>query len=54
MAALAVVAEGTDDALAVLDQADDGVFHVDVDAEVDAVILKRSDHLESGAIADVG
>ena len=31
-----------------------GVLHVDLDALVDAVVLQRADHLEAGAVADVG
>ena len=53
-AALAIVAEGADDAVAVLEQADDGPFHVDGDALVDAVVLQGANHLEAGAVADVG
>ena len=53
-AALAVVAERPGDAVAVLEQADDGAFHVDVDALVDAVVLQGADHLQAGAVADVG
>ena len=53
-AALAVVAERAGDAVAVLEQLDDRVLHVDVDALVDAVVLQRADHLQAGAIADVG
>ena len=52
-AALAVVAERAGDAVAVLEQRDDGALHVDVDALVDAVVLQRADHLEAGAVADV-
>ena len=53
-AALAVVAERAGDAVAVLEQRDDGVLHVHVDALVDAVVLQRADHLQAGAVADVG
>ena len=52
--ALALVAERADDAVAVLQQRDDRALHVHVDALVDAVILQRADHLEAGAVADVG
>ena len=52
-AALAVVAERAGDAVAVLEQRDDGALHVHVDALVDAVVLQRADHLEAGAVADV-
>ena len=36
-----------------LEERDDGELHVDVEAAVDAVVLKRPDHLEARAIADV-
>ena len=52
--ALAVVAECADHAVAVLEQRDDRALHVHVDTLVDAVILQRADHLQAGAIADVG
>ena len=52
--ALALVAERADDAVAVLEQPDDRALHVHVDPLVDAVILQRADHLEAGAVADVG
>ena len=51
--ALALVPEGADDAIAVRQQPGDRALHVHVDAQVDAVILQRPDHLEPGAIADV-
>ena len=54
IAAFAVVAEGARDAVAVLQQRRDRVFHVDLDALVDAVVLQGADHLQTGAIADVG
>ncbi len=50
----ALVGEGPADPLAVLQQIDDGALHVHVDALVDAVILQRADHLQAGAVADVG
>ena len=40
--------------VAVFQQGEDGVLHVDIDALMNAVILQRSDHLQPGAIADVG
>ena len=52
--ALAVVTKRADDAVAVLEQRDDRVFHVDRDALMDAVILQRADHLQARAVADVG
>src|SRR5205814_2201458 len=39
-AALAVVAEGADDPVAVLQEADDGTLHVNADTLVDAVVLE--------------
>ena len=53
-AALALVAEGPGDAPAIDEQRHDGELHVHVEPAVDAVILERADHLEAGAIADVG
>jgi hypothetical protein len=55
-AALALVAEGAGDAVAVArpQERGDRVLHVEVDALVDAVVLQRADHLEAGAVADVG
>ena len=53
-ALLAVVAEGAADAVAVLEEPDDRAFHVDRHALMDAVILQRADHLQAGAVADVG
>ena len=52
--ALALVSERADDAVAVLEQRDDRALHVHVDALMDAVILERADHLQAGAVADVG
>ena len=51
--ALAVVGKRADDALAILEQRDDGPFHVNGDALVDAVVLQRANHLQAGAVADV-
>ena len=34
-------------------QVDDRALHVHVDAQVNRVILKRADHLEAGAVADM-
>src|SRR5437016_13752189 len=53
-AALAPVADGADHAVAVLEQARDRALHVHVEALVDAVVLQRADHLEPGAVTDVG
>ena len=51
--ALALVPEGPDDTIAVLQQPGDRALHVHVDALMNAVILERADHLEPRAIADV-
>ena len=53
MAFLAVVSERARDAARVHQQAEHGTLHVDFHALMDAVILKRPDHLEAGAISDV-
>ena len=53
-AALAIVAERARDPRAVLEERDDGPFHVDGDALVNAMVLQRADHFEAGAVADVG
>ena len=50
---LALVAEGADHPLTVLEQRDHGDFHVEFDPLVDGVILQGADHLETGAVADV-
>ena len=54
VAALAVVAERAGDPPGVDEQLGDGVLHVDLEALMDAVVLQRADHLQAGAIADVG
>ena len=51
--ALALVAEGADDAATVLEQSNDRALHVHVDPLVDPMILERPDHLETRAIAHV-
>jgi hypothetical protein len=53
-AALPIVGEGSRNPGAILDQADDGELHEDVDALVDAVVLQGANHLQAGAVADVG
>ena len=53
-AAFPIVAQGTADPIAVLEQADDRTLHVDLDTLVDAVVLQGADHLQPGAVADVG
>jgi hypothetical protein len=54
VAALAIVAEGPGDPLRVLQERDHRAFHVDIDSLVHSVILERADHLQAGAVADVG
>ena len=51
--ALPVIPERAGHPLAVLEQREHRVLHVHVDALVDAVVLKRADHLQPRAIADV-
>ncbi len=51
--ALAVVAEGAGDAVAVFEQRQDRGFHQEVDPFMNAVILERPDHFQAGAVADV-
>ena len=54
VALLAVVSAGAGDAARVHQQAEHGALHVDLHAAVNAVILQGADHLQAGAIADVG
>ena len=51
--ALAIVGERAGDAIAVLEQREDGDLHVHVEPCVHAVILQRANQLEPRAIADV-
>src|SRR4051812_2035941 len=51
--ALAIIGECACYSLSVLQQGDDGAFHVHVEPLMNAVILERADHLEPRAIADV-
>ena len=53
-ALLAVVSTGAGDAARVHQQAEHGALHVDLHAAVNAVILEGADHLQAGAITDVG
>src|SRR5205807_2039372 len=48
-----VVAEGTDDAIAVFEQPGQRDLHVDRDAELDDPVLETADHFQAGAITDV-
>ena len=49
----AFVGETADDAVAVFEQRHDRDLHIDLDALMDAVVLKRADQFETGAVADV-
>src|SRR4029077_21107688 len=51
---LAVVAERSNNSVAVLEQRDDRVLHVDFDALMDAVVLERANQFQAGAVADMG
>ena len=53
-AAFPFIGEDAGDSVTVFEQGHDGVLHVDIDPLVNPVILKRPDHLQAGAIADVG
>src|ERR1700738_5161928 len=47
------VTKCTDGAIAVLQDRQDRVLHVDVDAAVHTVILKRANHFQTGTISDM-
>ena len=51
--ALAIVAKCSRDAIAILQQCDDRVFHEHVETEMYAVVLQRTDHLQSRPIANM-
>jgi len=51
---LAEVPEGAGDAPADHEQAYDRALHVDIDSGVHPFVLQHADHLEAGAVADVG
>ena len=51
--ALAVIAKRAHDAIAVLEQRHDRLFHVNRDALMNAVILQRANHFQTRAVADV-
>src|SRR5207244_3903754 len=53
LSGLALVAERADDAVAVLEQAGESDFHVDVHADADGLILEGANELQAGTIADV-
>ena len=50
---LAPVGERAADSIAIFEQADDRALHEDLDSLMDAAILQRADHLQTGAVADV-
>ena len=50
---LSVVTKSSRDPVSILEQADNGAFHVDIDSLVDAMVLESADHLEAGSVADV-
>src|SRR5438477_9176308 len=52
-APLAFVSKRTDHAVAILHQRKNGVLHVHVDALVNAMILQRTDHLQTRTITHV-
>ena len=51
--ALAIVTESADDAAAVLEQIHYGVFHVNRDTLMDAVILQRADEFKTRAVTNM-
>jgi hypothetical protein len=53
-ASLAPVGEGAGDLVVRLEQVGDRALHVDVDTERDQPLLEGPDHLQAGAVADVG
>src|SRR5664279_4532902 len=52
-AALAIVRECADNTLAILEQRHNANLHVNLDALMDAVILQRANHFQTGTITDV-
>ena len=53
-ATFALVAETSGDPVALFENRTDGTLHVDIDSLMDALILQRADHFQSGPVADVG
>src|SRR5580704_19411657 len=51
--ALPFVTKCADGAIAVFQDRQDGVLHVDLDAAVHAVVLQRANHFQTGAIPDM-
>src|SRR6202021_795237 len=52
-ATLPIVSKRARDTIAILQQGDDCVFHENVETEMDAMVLKSANHLQSGAVADM-
>src|ERR1700687_4099461 len=52
-ASLAPIGKGAGNAAVVSQKPSDGTFHVDVDALLDATILKSANHFEAGAVTNV-
>src|SRR6266550_6595650 len=50
---LALVTKCANDAIAIFQQRKNRVFHVNLDALMDAVILERANHFQPRAVADV-
>ena len=51
--ALALIPESADYSVAIFQQGKNRMFHVDLDSLMNPVILKRADHFQAGAIADM-
>src|SRR5437016_11398982 len=51
--ALAFIAESADYTVAIFQQGKNRMFHVHIDSLMNPVILKRADHFQAGAIANV-
>jgi len=51
--AFAIVSKCASNPFAILEQGDDGVLHENIQAEMDSMVLKRADHLQASAVADV-
>src|SRR6266566_6214096 len=49
----ALIAESADYAVAIFQQGKNRMFHVHIDSLMNPVILKRTDHFQAGAIANV-
>src|SRR5260370_26349013 len=52
-AGFAPIREGAGDAATVRQEARDRAFHVDIDALLNSAVLKRANHFQAGAVADV-